>query len=148
MAMATSLVSAFVCFTVSLCIIASGVWNSGATSTALTIAAYNTVFGSFGGWIVTFLSIAFGIGVMVSYAYITKEAWEAIMGTRFTIIFIAIYCGVAFFGAWTQDVTSLWSLVDIALACMVVINLLGIICLLPVIRNGLTSYINLTQKDE
>ena len=145
MAMATSMVSAFVCFTVSLCIIASGVWNSGATSTALTIAAYNTVFGSLGGWIVTFLSIAFGIGVMVSYAYITKEAWEAVVGTKFSYVFIAIYCGFAFFGAWTQDVTALWGLVDITLACMVIINVFGIICLLPVIRQGLQSYKNLQK---
>ena len=145
MAMATALVSALVCFTVSLCIVASGVWNSGLTSTPLTIAAYNTVFGSIGGWIVTFLSIAFGIGVMVSYAYITKAAWDTITGNRFAYIFIFIYCGCAFIGAWTEKVTSLWALVDVSLACMLVINLLGIVCLLPVLRNGLQSYKNLQQ---
>ena len=145
MAMATSLVSALVCFTVSLCIVASGVWNSGHTSTALTIAAYNTVFGHVGGWIVTFLSIAFGIGVMVSYAYITRSAWNAVTGNRFSFLFILIYCGCAFFGAWTQDVTALWGLVDISLACMVFINLIGIVCLLPIIRKGLQSYTNVTQ---
>ena len=145
MAMATSLVSALVCFTVALCIVASGVWSSGLTSTELTIAAYNSVFGSVGGWIVTFLSTAFGIGVMVSYAYITKAAWDAITGNRFSLIFILIYCGFAFFGAWTRDVTALWGLVDISLACMLFINLLGIVCLLPVIRSGLQSYKNLAQ---
>lgn len=145
MAMATSLVSAAVCFTVSLCIVASGVWNSGATSTALTIAAYQTVFGSIGGWIVTFLSIAFGIGVMVSYAYITKAAWDGITGNRFHWLFILIYCVCAFWGAQMKDVTFLWTLVDITLACMVLINLFGIVCLLPVIRNGLQSFKNLTD---
>lgn len=143
MAMATSLVSALVCFTVSLCIVASGVWNSGATSTALTIAAYNTVFGNIGGWMVTFLSIAFGIGVMVSYAYITKAAWDAITGNRFSYIFIFVYCLCAFWGAQMKDVTFLWTLVDISLAFMVLINLFGIVCLLPVIRSGLQSYRNL-----
>ncbi len=145
MAMVTSLVSALVCFTVSLCIVASGVWSSDATSTALTIASYATVFGALGGWMVTFLSTAFGIGVMVSYAYITKAAWDAITGNRFALAFILIYCGCAFFGAWTQDVTALWGLVDIALACMLTINLIGIVCLLPVIRNGLQAYKNLQE---
>ncbi len=145
MAMATTLVSAFVCFMVALCIIASGVWNSGATSTALTIAAYKSVFGSMGGWIVTFLSIAFGTGVMISYAYITKAAWDAITGNRFAYLFIITYCGCVFFGAWTDKVTSLWALVDISLACMLTINLIGIVCLLPVIRNGLQSYKNLQE---
>ncbi len=145
MAMATSLVSALVCFTISLCIVASGVWNSGATSTALTIAAYQTVFGSIGGWMVTFLSTAFGIGVMVSYAYITKAAWDTITNNRFSYAFIMIYCACAFLGAWTEKVTSLWSLVDISLACMLIINLIGIVYLLPVIRNGLQSFKNLKQ---
>lgn len=146
MAMATSLVSALVCFTVSLCIIASGVWNMGATSTALTIAAYNTVFGNIGGWMVTFLSIAFGIGVMVSYAYITKAAWDAITGNRFNWVFVLVYCACAFWGAQLKDVTYLWTLVDITLACMVLINLFGIVCLLPAIRNGLQSYKNLQKE--
>jgi AGCS family alanine or glycine:cation symporter len=146
MAMATSLVSALVCFTVALCIVASGVWNSGLTSTELTIAAYNTVFGSIGGWMIAFLSTAFGIGVMVSYAYITKAAWDALTQNRFAPLFILIYCACAFFGAWTDKVTSLWSLVDISLACMVFINLLGIVCLLPVLRAGLASYKNLLKE--
>ena len=145
MAMATSLVSALVCFTISLCIVASGVWSSGLTSTALTIAAYNTVFGSVGGWIVTFLSTAFGIGVMVSYAYITKAAWDTITMNRFAYIFVLIYCACAFFGAWTDKVTSLWTLVDISLACMLIINLIGIVCLLPVLRKGLQAYKNLQE---
>lgn len=147
MAMATSLVSAMVCFTVSLCIVASGVWNSGLTSTALTIAAYNTVFGSVGGWMIAFLSTVFGIGVMVSYAYITKAAWDAITNNRFAFLFILIYCACVFFGAWTDKVTYLWSLVDVPLACMVFINLLGIVCLLPVLRAGLQSYKNLLAKE-
>jgi alanine or glycine:cation symporter, AGCS family len=142
MSMATSLISSLVCFTISLCIVASGVWNSGATSTALTIAAYQSVFGSIGGWMVTFLSTTFGIGVMVSYAYITKAAWDAITRNRFSYLFIFIYCACAFFGAWTEKVTSLWALVDISLACMLIINLIGIVCLLPVIKKGLRSFQN------
>jgi len=145
MAMATTLVSALVCFIVALCIVASGVWNSGLTSTPLTIAAYTTVFGAVGGWIVTLLSIAFGIGVLVSYAYVTKAAWDAIFGVRTGLLFILVYCGCAFFGAWTDQVTSLWALVDISLACMVVLNLLGIVYLLPVLRHGLQSYKNLQK---
>lgn len=145
MAMATSLVSAMVCFTVSLCIVASGVWNSGLTSTALTIAAYNTVFGNIGGWMIAFLSTVFGIGVMVSYAYIAKAAWDAITNSRFASLFILTYCACAFFGAWTDKVTYLWSLVDVSLACMVFINLFGIVCLLPLLRASLQSYKNINK---
>lgn len=146
MSMASTLVSAFVCFLVALCIVASGVWNSGQTSTALTIAAYNTVFGSIGGWMVALLSTAFGIGVLVSYAYITKAAWDTITKNRFTYLFIAVYCACAFFGAYTSRVTSLWAAVDLSLACMVSINLIGIVCLLPQLRKGLQSYKNILHE--
>jgi len=146
MSMASTLVSAFVCFLVALCIVASGVWNSGQTSTALTIAAYNTVFGSIGGWMVALLSTAFGIGVLVSYAYITKAAWDTITKNRFAYLFIAVYCACAFFGAYTSRVTSLWAAVDLSLACMVSINLIGIVCLLPQLRKGLQSYKNLLHE--
>lgn len=62
MGMLTTFISALVCFLVALCIIVSGVWNNGLTSTELTIASFNTVFGVYGGWIVSFLAITFGIG--------------------------------------------------------------------------------------
>jgi len=62
MGMISTFVSSLVCFLVALCIVISGVWDSGLQSAALTIASYNTVFGAWGGWIVSFLSISFGMG--------------------------------------------------------------------------------------
>ena len=50
----------------------------------LTIACFNTVFGNAGGWIVTFLSMSFGAGVLVSYAYITQEVWLFLTKGRFS----------------------------------------------------------------
>ena len=61
----------------------SGVWNNGLDSTALTIAAFDTVFGVYGGWIVSFLSVSFGFGVLVSYAYIVRAAWLFLTNNRF-----------------------------------------------------------------
>jgi len=145
MSMASTFVSMLVCFMVALCIIASGVWNSGLTSTALTIAAYNTLFGSIGGWIVTVLSISFGIGVIVSYTYITKAAWDALFGQGYTYLFMACFIACAFFGA-QMDVTKLWSFVDISNATMLIINLLGIMVLLPLIKRDLQAYTKEQQQ--
>jgi AGCS family alanine or glycine:cation symporter len=139
MSMASTFVSMLVCFMVALCIIASGVWSSGLTSTALTIAAYNTLFGYLGGWIVTILSISFGIGVLVSYTYITKAAWDSLVGRGYSYVFMMIFVACAFFGAQI-DVTKLWSIVDISNATMLIINLLGILVLLPLIKRDFKSY--------
>jgi AGCS family alanine or glycine:cation symporter len=139
MSMLSTFISTLGCFVISLCIIASGMWDSGLTSTALTIAVYETVFGASAGWMVSFLSVSFGIGVMVVFAYITREAWNFLFGSNTSRLFALAYCAVAVAGV-LMEVNLLWAMSDIFIACMLAINLFGIVYLLPVIRTGLRSY--------
>ncbi len=139
MSMASVVVSNhLVCFMLMLALVASGVWDSGLTSIALTSAAYETVFGSIGAWIVTFLSIIFGMGVMISYAYIGRECWRFITGGRFLWLYSIIYCMMALVGS-LGNVESIWSAVDSANAGMLVINLYGLLMLLPWLRRELRA---------
>ncbi|HLF66956.1 MAG TPA: alanine:cation symporter family protein, partial [Gammaproteobacteria bacterium] len=130
MGMVSAFVSSLVCFIVALCIVMSGVWDSGLQSTALTIASFNTVFGAWGGWIVTFLSISFGIGVTVSYAYITRAAWLAVTNGRFELFFALAYCAAGFAGA-IVDVHRMWTAVQIMNGVLLAINLFGLLLLMP-----------------
>lgn len=139
MSMLSTFISTMGCFIISLCIIASGMWDSGLNSTALTIAVYQTVFGAFGGWMVTFLSVSFGIGVMVVFAYISRETWLFLLGNNWNKLFGACYCLVAVIGVLT-DVQMLWAMSDILIAFMLAINLFGILWLLPVIKKGVAAY--------
>lgn len=143
MSMLSTFISTIVCFIVALCILVSNVLPNGLTSVQygmpLTIACFDTVFGSFGGWIVTFLSVSFGAGVLVSYAYITREVWLFLTGGRFAIIFNIIYCAVAFSAALTKSET-VWNIVGIIVACMLFINLYGMVWLIPVIRRALAAF--------
>lgn len=141
LSMLSTFISTLVCFMISLCIVASGVWDSGLTSTPLTGAAFSTVFGSLGNYIVSFLSISFGIGVLVAFAYITEEAWKYLAGGSKTsiLLFNIMYCATAFIGVF-YDVTSLWMLIDILTAGMLAINLFGIMYLLPVIKKGVREF--------
>lgn len=139
MSMLSTFISTLVCFSVALMIVASGMWDSGLTSTALTVATFNTVFGTFGGAVVTFLSASFGIGVLVAYAYITRAAWLYVTGGRWPIGFVVLYCLSAFGGA-VMRVGLLWNLVDIISAAMLVINLFGLMYLLPSITKGLRQF--------
>lgn len=125
-----------VCCTLLLLFVASGVWNSGLTSTALTCAAYETVFGTWGALLVTFLSITFGLGVLIAYAYIGRECWNYLTNGKFFGLYSAIYCAMAFFGAWAH-VDLVWNAVDIANAGMLIINMYGIIMLTPKLRRAL-----------
>lgn len=140
MSMLGSFISAnLVCFSIALMIIASGVWNNGQTSLDLTISAYETVFGTFGGWVVTFLSISFGLGVLVSYAYIARSCWLFLTQGKFIMAINIIYCLATFLGALAK-VDLIWNLTDFINAILLVVNLVGILLLLPVIKIGLKEY--------
>ncbi len=128
-----------VCFAVALTIMASGVWSNGLTSTALTISAYNTVFGSMGGWIVTFLAVSFGVSVLVTYAFIGKQCWEFLFGKSVSWLYTAIYAAATICGAVMQ-VQVLWGITDIINAGMISINLFGILWLIGIVRKGLVNY--------
>jgi AGCS family alanine or glycine:cation symporter len=143
MGMISTFLSAFAGFIVALCIVVSGVWNSGLNSTALTIASFETVFGSAGGWIVSFLSVSFGFGVLVSYAYIARTVWLFLTSNRYEGLFVAVYSLCTLAGA-LATVVLVWDLINIAVAATLLINLFGILYLLPVIRpelmNNLKNY--------
>ncbi len=139
MTMLSTFMSMAVCFLVALCIVASGVWNNGLQSTALTSSAFETVFGTFGQWIVAFLSITFGIGVTVSYVYITRECWLTVTGGRFVQLFGVLYPIAAFAGA-LMNVDLVWMIADWINGGLLFINLFGIVSLLPLIRTGLKNF--------
>jgi alanine or glycine:cation symporter, AGCS family len=134
MGMMSTFMSTAVCFVVALCIVVSGAWDNGMTSTALTIASFSTVFGVWGSVIVSFLSVSFGIGVLVSYAYIARCAWLYVSRGKGELIFSLLYALTAM-GGVLLDVEAVWALGDIFMAGMLCINLLGILYLLPSLSN-------------
>lgn len=136
MGMLSTFISALVGFVVSLCIVASGVWSTGLTSTALTAAAFNTVFGMYGGWIVSFLSIIFGIGVIVAFAYITRAVWLFLTGGRFGWVASVIYCACTALGS-LLPVKMMWAFAGAITGGLLFINLFGVLWLLPVVCKDL-----------
>lgn len=144
MGMLTTFLSCFVCFIIGLCMVVSGVWNSGLTSNALTIASFETVFGFWGALIVTFLSITFGVGVLVSYAYITRSAYLYVTGGRFVAGFAFLYCGAAFISALMQ-VSVVWKIGEVVNGILLYINLFGVVWLLPQVASEVREKINRYQ---
>ncbi len=130
MGMISTFVSSLVCFLVSLCIVISGVWDSGLASSALTISAFTTAFGQWGGFIVSFLSISFGSGVLVAYAYITRAAWFSVTGGRFEYAFMVVYTLAACLGA-IVDPSLVWKAVALINGLLLTINLTGLLLLMP-----------------
>jgi AGCS family alanine or glycine:cation symporter len=138
MGMMSTFISTCIGFVVAVCIVASGAWNSGLTSTALTIAAFDTVFGMYGGWIVSFLAVSFGFGVMVSYAYVVKTAWLFLTNNKYESVFTFAYAACAFVGS-VAAVDVVWDFAGMTIAIMLFINMYGLLLLLPKITEDLPN---------
>lgn len=143
--LSTFISSNLVCFSVALMIIASGVWNNGQTSLDLTITAYETVFGAAGGWIVTFLSISFGLGVLVSYAYIARSCWLFLSQGRFVMVCNGIFCLATFWGALAR-VELIWNITDLINTALLMVNMFGILMLLPTTKRDLKQFETLHSR--
>lgn len=142
MSMVTAFISSYlVSFLLCLLMVMSGIWNSGATGIELTTLAYSSAFGQIAGWLVTILSITFGIGVLVAYAYVGRECWAYLTKGKFLNIYSAIYCALAFFGSIAK-VGIVWSAVDIVNAGLIALNLYAIVMLLGMMKKAVESYDN------
>ena len=145
MSMITAFISThLVCFVLTLLLVATGVWDSGLNSTALTTAAYATLFGRAADWIVTFLSISFGMGVLIAYAYIGRECWLFLTNGRWSHVYTWVYCSMALVGA-IGSVAIVWSILDCVVAGLIIVNVYGLLMLIPQMRTGVQKYLKQTQ---
>jgi AGCS family alanine or glycine:cation symporter len=127
MSMITAFISTnLVCVMLIFSIIVSGISTEGLTSTGLVIAAFTTILGSWAGPAVTFLSFSFGIGVMVAYTFLGYKVWDFLFGKKTIIIYYGLLIFLAFFGA-IASVGLIWKSLDMLVAVLIVINLLGLL---------------------
>lgn len=139
MGMLSTFISTCFCFLIGLVIVASGAWSSGLTSTPLTIAAFKTVFGPFAVWVVTILASTFGIGLIVSYAFVARGLWSYLTNGKYLLLGSLIYCLSTVMGALV-NANVLWLLGDIINVGMIVINVGAIIVLSKIIKDGIAAY--------
>lgn len=94
---------------------------------ALTIAAFSTVLGKVGRYLVTIGIALFAFSTILGWEYHGEKAFEYLMGThKFNMIYRIIFSLVAYVGA-TQTLELVWNFSDIANALMAIPNL---ICML------------------
>ena len=94
---------------------------------ALTIAAFSTVLGKVGGYLVTIGIALFAFSTILGWEYHGEKAFEYLMGThKFNMIYRIIFSLVTYVGA-TQTLELVWNFSDITNALMAIPNL---ICML------------------
>ena len=122
-----------VCTITGLAIASSGVLGmtdaSGKllTGSDITIAAFQTILGSAGGWLVTIGITLFAFSTILGWEYHGEKAFEYLLGThKYNMIYRILFSLIVYFGC-TQTLSLVWNFSDIANALMAIPNL---ICLL------------------
>lgn len=128
-----------VCFLVALSVLASGVWNNGETGIRLLIAAYETVFGAYAGWIVSGLVALFATSAVVAFAFIARACWQGLVPARMAFLYPVFYAGCSLIGV-TLDITKLYGLCNVSSGLLFWINVLGLLFFLKTIKAGLKAY--------
>lgn len=94
---------------------------------ALTIAAFSTVLGKVGGYLVTIGITLFAFSTILGWEYHGEKAFEYLMGThKWNMIYRIIFSLVVYTGA-TQTLELVWNFSDIANALMAIPNLICMI---------------------
>jgi AGCS family alanine or glycine:cation symporter len=93
----------------------------------LTIAAFGTVLGKAGGWLVSIGITLFAFSTILGWEYHGEKAWEYLFGThKYNMIYRIVFSLMAYVGC-TQTLDLVWNFSDIANALMAIPNL---ICML------------------
>ncbi len=97
------------------------------TGSDITIAAFQTVLGSGGGWLVTIGITLFAFSTILGWEYHGEKAFEYLLGThKYNMVYRVVFSLIAYFGC-TQTLSLVWNFSDIANALMAIPNL---ICML------------------
>ena len=99
------------------------------TGSDVTIAAFKTILGTSGGWLVTIGITLFAFSTILGWEYHGEKAFEYLLGThKFNMIYRVVFSLVAYLGC-TQTLSLVWNFSDIANALMAIPNLIAVFLL-------------------
>ena len=107
---------------------------------ALTIAAFSSVLGKLGGYLVTIGIVLFAFSTILGWEYHGEKAFEYIFNThKFNMVYRIVFSLVVFVGA-TTALDVVWNFSDIANALMAIPNLICLLALSGVIAKELERF--------
>ena len=114
---------------------------------ALTIAAFSTVLGKVGGYLVTIGITLFAFSTILGWEYHGEKAFEYLVGThKLNMVYRIIFSLVAYVGA-TQTLELVWNFSDIANALMAIPNLICMILLSGEIAKDVKAFQKIIDRE-
>ncbi|HYQ38329.1 MAG TPA: sodium:alanine symporter family protein [Pseudomonas sp.] len=121
-----------VCSMTGLAIIASGVWNSGASGAALSAAAFESTLPGVGNILLSLALVIFAYTTVLGWSYYGERCWEYLAGVKAILPFRLLYIAAIPFGAIAQ-LDFAWLLADTLNGLMAIPNLIALVLLSPVV---------------
>jgi len=109
----------------ALSILLTGVWQSGATSTAAVAQAFAMSMPG-GGYVLAFCAFLFGYTTLIGWGYYGEQFIEYLVGSRFTKAYRWTYCLLIPFGAVAR-VDVVWAWGDLMNGLQVFPNIVGLL---------------------
>ena len=144
-----------VCTITGLAIASSGMLGAIDPSTgemymgsSLTIAAFATVLGKWGGYLVTIGITLFAFSTILGWEYHGEKAFEYLFGThKFNMAYRIAFSLIVYVGA-TQTLDLVWNFSDIANALMAIPNLISLIALSGEISRDVIDFLDVLEIEK
>ena len=115
---------------------------------ALTIAAFKSVLGPIGSWLVTIGIALFAFSTILGWEYHGEKAWEYLFNThKYNMIYRIVFSLIVFVGA-TQTLDLVWNFSDIANALMAIPNLICMLLLSGEIAKDMKDFQVILKKEK
>ncbi|MFC3607406.1 alanine/glycine:cation symporter family protein [Stutzerimonas tarimensis] len=141
--MGTFIDTIIVCSMTGLAIIASGVWNSGASGAPLSASAFESAMPGFGAALLTIALVVFAFTTILGWSYYGEKCWIYLAGTRSVMPFRIVWVLAVPLGALAQ-LDFAWLLADTLNGLMAIPNLIALLLLSPVVVKLTREYFGKT----
>ncbi len=113
---------------------------NGASGVGLTSAAFESAFSWF-PYVLAIAVVLFAFSTMISWSYYGLKAWTFLFGEgkKPELVFKVMFCIFVIIGA-SANLGPVIDFSDAAIFAMAVVNIIGLYCLMPIVKRELDSY--------
>lgn len=137
-----------VCTLTAFAVLSSGIVDletgtvlSESSGSALVGEAFSTIFGSFGPMFIALAILLFAFSTVLGWSHYGSKAWEYLFGTKSTIAYKIVFVLMIYIGA-TMNLSLAWDLSDTFNGLMAMPNLIGVLCLSPLVMKITKNYVD------
>ncbi|KGX87921.1 alanine/glycine:cation symporter family protein [Pontibacillus litoralis] len=139
-----------VCTITALVVLTSGEWmqTSAEDASSMVASSLAPVFGvTLSNSIISIILFFFSITTVIVIVYYGEKQAEFLFGTKFSKVMRIVYIIAIFIGA-IGGLKSIWIFLDLMLACVVIPNIIAVLCLSKKVKTTTDEYFNQVHQSK